>query len=129
MCDSKNKRKAKESIKIKLLIDNWVKNKEYLKHDISIEKLGKKVGINRTYVSNYINDTYNVNFNTWIHSMRIAKAKEMIIRNPNISMGQIAIMTGYVDQAHFSKQFKLITGKSPIKWKKEQTEERKETTV
>lgn len=42
MCDSKNKRKAKESIKIKLLIDNWVKNKEYLKHDISIEKLGKK---------------------------------------------------------------------------------------
>lgn len=129
MCDSNNRRKAKESIKIKYLIDDWVEKKEYLKHDISIEKLGKKLGINRTYVSNYINDTYNVNFNTWIHGMRIAKAKEMIIENPDISMGQIAIMTGYIDQAHFSKQFKLTAGKSPIKWKKEQTEEHKETTV
>ena len=70
MGEGNKKREAKDSIKIRLLINNWVENREYLKHDISIEKLGKLIGINRTYVSNYINDTYNLNFNTWVHSMR-----------------------------------------------------------
>lgn len=33
-------RKAKDSEKIKNLVDQWVKNKEYLKNDIGVEKLG-----------------------------------------------------------------------------------------
>lgn len=121
--NEKNKvRKAKDSKKIKLLIDNWVNERQYLKHDISIEKLGIKLGINRTYVSNYINDTYNSNFSTWIHGMRVAEAQKIITGSPNISMGQVAIMTGYADQAHFSKQFKAVTGLSPVKWRKEHTQ-------
>lgn len=129
MGEGNKKRKAKDSIKIRLLINNWVENREYLKHDISIEKLGKLIGINRTYVSNYINDTYNLNFNTWVHSMRIAEAKKIILSSSDMSMGQVAIITGYADQAHFSKQFKMITGMSPVKWKKGQTEGRKEITA
>lgn len=119
MGDMGNIRKAKDNEKIRLLVNEWVKNKEYLKNDIGIEKLGKKLGVNRTYISNYINDTYQVNFNTWIHRMRITDAKQMIIDNPGITMGQISIMTGYTDQAHFSKLFKQITGVSPMKWRKQ----------
>ena len=119
MRNMRNRRTAKDNDKIKLLVNEWVKNKEYLKNDIGIEKLGKKLGINRTYISNYINDIYQVNFNTWIHRMRIADAKQMIIDNPGITMWQISIMTGYADQAHFSKLFKPITGVSPMKWKKQ----------
>lgn len=56
--------------------------------------------------------------------MRIAEAKKIILSSSDMSMGQVAIITGYADQAHFSKQFKMITGMSPVKWKKEQTEVR-----
>lgn len=118
MGDMKNIRKAKDNEKIRFLVDEWIKKKEYLKNDIGVEKLGKELGINRTYISNYINDTYNYNFNTWIHQMRITYAKQIIIDNPEISMGQIAVITGYSDQAHFSKIFKSITGISPMKWRK-----------
>lgn len=118
MGDMKNIRTAKSNEKIRHLVDEWIEKKEYLRNDIGIDKLGKELGINRTYISNYINDTYNHNFNTWIHQMRIRDAKQIIIDNPEITMGQIAVMTGYSDQAHFSKIFKLITGVSPMKWKK-----------
>ncbi|MCR8894361.1 AraC family transcriptional regulator [Bacteroides sp. ET336] len=91
-------------------------------HDIGVEKLGKVLGINRTYISNYINDTYQTNFNTWIHKMRIAEAQRLILENPQTSLGQIASMTGYTDQAHFCKQFRVVTGISPTKWKKENAE-------
>lgn len=119
MGESDKIRKAKDSLKIRHLVDEWIENKEYLSNDIGIDKLGKRLGINRTYISNYINDTYNSNFNTWIHNMRIADAKIFIVDNPDITMGQIAIMTGYSDQAHFCKQFKAVTGMAPMKWKKE----------
>ena len=86
--------------------------------------MGKKqiLGINRTYISNYINDTYQANFNTWIHNMRIAEAQRLIMENPHTSLGQIASMTGYTDQAHFCKQFRVVTGTSPTKWRKENTD-------
>ena len=119
VCESNKIRKAKDSKKIRLLVDEWIENKGYLSNDIGIDKLGKRLGINRTYISNYINDTYHSNFNTWIHNMRIADAQKLIIDNPDMTMGQIAVMTGYSDQAHFCKQFKAVSGKSPIKWKKE----------
>lgn len=111
-------RKAKDSLKIKLLVDEWIKDKRYLGHEVGIEILGKDLGINRTYISNYINDTYHCNFNTWLHRMRIEDAKKIISENPDLNMGQIAVMTGYNDQAHFSKQFKFVAGISPMKWKK-----------
>ena len=41
MGEGNKKRKAKDSIKIRLLINNWVENREYLKHDISIEKINE----------------------------------------------------------------------------------------
>lgn len=113
-------RKAKDSLKIKLLVDEWVKDKKYLGHEVGIEILGRDLGINRTYISNYINDTYNCNFNTWLHRMRVEDAKRIITEKPELSMEQVAIMTGYNDQAHFSKQFKYVMGISPMKWKKEQ---------
>ena len=40
MSDMKNIRKAKDSEKIRLLVDEWIKKKEYLKNDIGVEKLG-----------------------------------------------------------------------------------------
>lgn len=61
--------------------------------------------------------------------MRIAEAKKIILSSSDMSMGQVAIITEYADQAHFSKQFKMITGMSPVKWEKEQTEGRKEVTA
>lgn len=111
-------RKAKESPKIKDRIETWVAEKGFMAQGTNIEDLARSLGINRTYVSNYINDTYCLNFNTWINSLRTAEAQKIMKDNPNISIGQVAIMTGYADITHFSKQFKLHTGINPSKWKR-----------
>ena len=81
--------------------------------------MGEVNKVRKAYISNYINDTYQANFNTWIHKMRVAEAQRLIMENPHTSLGQIASMTGYTDQAHFCKQFRVVTGISPTKWRKE----------
>lgn len=112
------KRRAKNSLKIKNTVNKWISEKGYLTQGITIEILGRKLGINRTYISNYINDIYNTNFNCWINAMRVDEAKQILKEKKEISIGEIAFMVGYADITHFSKQFKHYTGINPSIWKK-----------
>lgn len=70
-------------------------------------------------MSNYINETYQSNFNGWLNDLRIEEAKQKIISSPEINLSDLAEMVGFADQAHFSKQFKQKEGIPPSVWKKE----------
>lgn len=56
-------RNQKSYNKIKKLVLNWIETNEYKNNGVNIAELSSQLGINRTYLSNYINDTYNTNFN------------------------------------------------------------------
>ena len=86
---------------------------------LPIQDLSREIGINRTYLSNYINETYQSNFNGWLNDLRIEEAKQKIISSPEINLSDLAEMVGFADQAHFSKQFKQKEGIPPSVWKKE----------
>lgn len=52
---------------IKDRLEEWVESKGFLNSRFTIIELCKIIGINRTYLSNYINNTYGLNFNLWIN--------------------------------------------------------------
>lgn len=93
-------------------------NKYYLETGITIEDLAQKLQIGRTALSNFINREEGINFNTWINRMRIEDAKQLLMDNPDYSIVIVSEMVGYTEQANFSRQFKLITGESPLVWRK-----------
>lgn len=103
---------------IKDMLDEWIKQKGFLRSRLTIVALCKIIGINRTYLSNYINHIYGSNFNLWINRLRIEEAKLLMAQIPKRSLSEIAGQTGFTDLAHFSKQFKLLEGASPSKWRK-----------
>ena len=49
---------------------------------------------------------------------RIKQARTMIKAAPEKSLTDIAIATGFFDQAHFNRQFQQITGQTPGQYKK-----------
>lgn len=91
--------------------------KMYLKEGITIEDIAQKLKIGRTTLSNYINQEEKVNFNTWINTLRIEDAKKIMLENPKMNILSISQMTGYTEQANFSRQFKQIAGESPLLWR------------
>ena len=93
-------------------------NKQYLVQGITIEEIASSLKISRTTLSNLINREEKVNFNTWINRLRIEDAKNLMIHNPDYTILQISEMVGYTEQANFSRQFKQITGESPLVWRK-----------
>ena len=109
-------------IRIGEKIQKWKNRKGYLKTSVTLIDVCEELGINRTYMSNYINERYRKNFNTWINGMRIKEAIRIMHSNPHLPLGEVGQRVGYTDLAHFSKQFKLNMGTAPSNWRKEDLE-------
>jgi AraC-like DNA-binding protein len=95
-------------------------NRFYCQTGINIEELAQKLQIGRTTLSNLINREEGVNFNTWINMLRIKEAKHLLKNNPELSLVTISEMVGFTEQSNFSRQFKQITGETPLVWRKNQ---------
>ena len=100
-------------------LNQWKELKVYLRFHVTIQDLSREIGINRTYLSNFINETYGENFNNWINRLRINEAKYKILTTSEDSLSEIARKVGFADLAHFSKIFKRKEGISPSDWKKQ----------
>jgi len=96
-----------------------IDGKYYLASGVNIEEIAQLLKISRTSLSNLINKEEGVNFNTWINMLRIKKAKELFITNPEFTISQVAEQVGFTEQSNFSRQFKLITNQSPSEWRQQ----------
>ena len=116
------KEKENENLN-KQIIENylpkWIKEKKFLQQGITIEQLCREIGTNRTYLSSYINTEKKCTFRHWIAQMRIDYAKDLMLGNSDITIGEVGEKVGY-SEAHFVRlftQFELI---SPAKWRQNQ---------
>lgn len=113
------KQSKSDKNKIAKRLNQWKELKVYLRFHVTIQDLSREIGINRTYLSNFINETYGENFNNWINGLRINEAKYKILTTSEDSLSEIARKVGFADLAHFSKIFKRKEGISPSDWKKQ----------
>lgn len=116
------KEKANTQKNLANALELWVKNKGFVEQNITIIVLSKQLGTNRTYLSNFINENYGANFNTWVNQLRIEEAKQFL-KNEELPLHEIAERVGFTDLAHFSKTFKSITGNPPSAWRKNAVKE------
>ncbi len=98
-------------------ISEWLDNKMFLRPNVTIELTAKEIYTNRTYLSRYINATYNCSFKSWIVGLRIAEAKSIMIENPSIPITEIAQMTSFNTVDSFSHIFTRLEHKSPSRWR------------
>lgn len=107
-----------DSEKLADQLAKWEFHKEYHNSQITIISLANKFGTNRTYLSSHINKHKKQNFNAWINMLRIEDAKTLLIEDVDISISELAQRLGYNDHSTFSRQFKKLTGSSPLEWRK-----------
>lgn len=123
---TKDKNDPKKNIGEALI--NWIENKGFVESNITITTLSKHLGTNRTYLSNFINEHYGENFNSWLNKLRIEEAKRFL-EDEELSLLEIADKVGFTDLPHFSKTFKSITGHPPSTWRKISSKEMTEEII
>lgn len=90
--------------------------KEHSCEKISLEQVAEHVHLSKSYLSRIFKEEMNCNFTTYINKIRIEKSKSYLL-NDNLSLTDIAMLTGFDDQSYFTKVFKRIIGVSPGKFR------------
>lgn len=74
---------------------------------------------NRTYVSNLINEEYNMNFNEFVNKFRVEAACKLLLdkNREKFTLEHIAERSGFGSVSSFSRVFKMHEGISPGKFR------------
>lgn len=83
---------------------------------IRVSEVAKFIGLDRKYISKLFKDIVGVTIQDYLISFRINKAKEMM-RDKQLSIGDISRSIGYDNPLIFSKIFKKVNGISPSKYR------------
>jgi YesN/AraC family two-component response regulator len=85
---------------------------------LSLTELAESLDVNPTYVSRtfarYFDD---LSFGDYIRKLRIEKALHLLDTTA-YTLTEIAYLTGFSDQSHFTRIFKKQTGQNPSEYRK-----------
>lgn len=101
------------------ITQSLLQSEEYLKNDFNLIHLGDIVKMHPRKVSIIINKVSRKNFNSYINSLRIEKAKEIIKnkKHENYTIEAIGNKVGFNSKSSFFKAFKKETGITPLQFR------------
>lgn len=93
-------------------IKKWVDEEGFLQPGLTLNDIANKIGTNRTYVSRFINATYQCTFFEFIAQLRVDKIKKMLTTDPEKELEFLSNTCGFSSSSHMSSTFKKFTGET-----------------
>lgn len=90
--------------------ENYLSQKKpYLDPDFKLTDMAEAMGVNRTVMSNFINQTYGMNFRRYLNLWRIKEYQGLIVHSSNEHKNpyQVMAMAGFKDSRHFLRAIQL----------------------
>jgi AraC-like DNA-binding protein len=111
--------------KLKKNVPEWAKElKEIIQDQIdtnltlSLKEISESLNVHPSYLSREFSKYFDdLSFGDYIRKLRIEKSI-VLLQDSKYSLAEIAYLTGFSDQSHFNRIFKLHTGKSPSIFRK-----------
>ncbi|MGU3377274.1 helix-turn-helix domain-containing protein [Chryseobacterium sp. M5A1_1a] len=101
---------------IKIKLEEFEKNRSFLRKNITVDSLAKDFSSNRDYLSKSVNELKEKNFSQYLNELRINYIVEELNHNEKIRKHTIAAIAddiGYNNSESFSNAFRKITGTLP----------------
>ena len=97
------------------LEDYFRREKPYLQVDFQLQDCCKMLNTNSKYLSQAVNEMYQVNFTSMINELRIREATVLLssFQNKNYTIEAIAQQVGFNSKSAFNTAFKKYTGVTP----------------
>lgn len=105
--------------KIVKLIEVWVSRHGFTENNLSIIDFSKRLGTNRTYMTQLINSEYGKTYREWITSLRVEYALQLLTNETSLTISEVSAKVGYSSPSYFSKVFTENVGLPPSKWQEE----------
>lgn len=90
---------------------------ENLGEPLSVEDLAAELNMSKFYFLKEFKKAAGVTPYQYLIELRMKRAMELL-REPSVSLADLALQLGFSDQSHFSRAFKAFTGASPAAYRK-----------
>lgn len=95
----------------------------HYRENLSLSQAAQSCGISEVYLSKRFKSEMNVSFVSYVNNLRIDDARELL-RDPALSLREIADRTGFHNYNYFIKVFKDVTGVTPMYFRTHLPEEK-----
>ena len=110
--------KAKRSSKINTYIRDAINYVgDHYKEDVKIADMAQVCGLSESHFRRIFEESMNMKPLDYVNMIRIDRACALIQRG-DMSMEDICYHIGYTTPSTFNRNFKRLTGKTPVEWKK-----------
>lgn len=81
----------------------------HLDPDFKLTDMAEAMGVNRTVMSNFINQTYGMNFRRYLNQWRIEEYQILMAHPSNERKNpyRVMVMAGFKDSRHFQRAIRL----------------------
>ena len=91
----------------------------YTETDFNVSALTDSLSMNNSYVSNYFKEQTGVGLLNYITNLRIQKAKQLLLENPDMPLNDLITQAGFGSVTSFIRIFKKQEGMTPTEFKQE----------
>jgi AraC-like DNA-binding protein len=95
------------------ILDTMERGQHFLDPDFRLENLAQLVSLTKHQTSLVLNKEINMDFNSFINSLRIEKAKALLEQNVNMQISEVMYLVGYNNTSTFNRAFKKFTDLTP----------------
>lgn len=96
--------------RLKLILDYIEEN---LAQPIALRKLGELAGISTRHFERAFRQAIGVPPHAYVLRKRVARAQNLLLGEPGLTIDEIAVRTGFSSSSHFASTFRRQTGYSP----------------
>jgi AraC-like DNA-binding protein len=104
---------------LRQLLEIMENEKAFLQPDLTLESLARRLGINRTYLSQTINEHLGLCYYDFINRLRVEEAKALLAKSDDspASIADIGFSVGFGSKSNYYKAFKRFTGLTPVQYR------------
>ena len=88
----------------------------HLTDDPTVAELARECGLSSGYFARAFRRTTGVTPHQWLIGKRVERARGLLLGD-GLSLADIALVCGFVDQSHFTRVFAKFEGDSPGRWR------------
>lgn len=85
----------------------------FLDPGLKLEDLAQTIGLSKNQTSHVINKEFEMDFNSYVNSLRIKSAIGILLKEPGKQITEVMYEVGFNNSTTFNRAFKKVTGLTP----------------
>ena len=115
--------------RLRSAMERFVNEEVYLRNGITLKEAADEMRVPVTRLRMWFKNSEYETFNKWLLFLRLKKAKEILLADPDMGGDELADKCGFCDRQYLQLSFRKWTGMTPTQWVKQELNQTSESKM